>query len=365
MERDEIEVGLKIFVQNEDKRNWQKIDFENYEYVTFRTKEKVLLKTFTYVDIDCMRKFPLMGLKESNCIRIGNSLVFMNVLFKESEKAQFENCEGLDLEFVNCVFECPIQFTSSCRSLFFDNCISKKLTITNPTTEWITIMDSYFGELNLHNLSEMELEKVAISNCKIDDLFFCNVISKIFEISGNEIGKFCVSNQSFFNFDYKQLNCLKRNLNITLSSLKKMISYNTKSKERTIESLNFIESLDCIQENPVICSKIDYLKNKLLPVSWYQRIILEFFGYFMMPNRVIFVSLCLFLFYATLYCVINGDISKPAIYLHYLEYSFNAFFSNNGENLCRIERLFSYSENLIGFLQLNAFTVSLAKKYLK
>lgn len=218
----------------------------------------------------------------------------------------------------------------------------------------------------IDNFSINELQNnCTILNSKIYSLNIYNCLnSSEFDISGNIIYKFRIYNvQTINNFNYQQFSYFEKSFSSFSKNLKTLISYNKKENINTqLYTLNFIENLDCINEDSSLCAEIDLLKNTLLPRNLFQKTVLNFCGYFMNPWKIVLeILVTIFLFSTILYFINEREYNL----LHYLEQSFNSFFCSNEENLSSWEKIICYSETVIGFLEMNIFTIALAKKYLK
>ena len=350
-------------------KSFNSIDFNNldtYSYKGFRTKEDYSLYKFSYVDIDCHHKSPLGVIRENelqNVIERDNkTLLFKNIIFCAREKIETHYCEDLDLEFVNCIFLCPFRLESVPKSILFDNCYFRNLSISTrfPNVE---IISSVFEELLINGYNN-ELS-ICTSEIGFLSIFDCDDKSVLSLGCTNEIHHFRYSNSpSLTNFDYKQFTCFSKNLYFFDHKITKLINYKkTKFNRQTLlDTLNLIENLDFIKEDPKLCTDIDYLKTKLLKRNFLQSIILNFCGYFMRPGQIVIeIFLTLLLFATGIYLIKNDNNT----FLHCLEQSFNSFFCSNSEDMSFWEKVLCYSETVLGFLEMNIFTIALAKKYLK
>lgn len=316
------------------------------------------------IDLNCDRRNPLLltnkqEIKETIFFE-NDTLYFCNLIFSEQEKIKLHSCENLNICFNNCIILRHICLESVPKSISFDNCYFRKLSIyCSYPNVFINscIIDSLSinGYQNNLDLWNSEIYFLGIYDC---------LNSSEFDISGNIIHRFRINNiQNIKNFTYQQFSCFQNSLSSFSRNLKKIISYSTKENINTqLYTLNFIESLDCINEDSKLCTEIDFLKIKLLPRNWFQKLILNLCGFFMNPGQIVLEIFTTIIFFAILLYFIKGrDFSL----LHYLEQSFNSFFCSNADNMSFFEKILCYSETVLGFLEMNIFTIALAKKYLK
>ena len=358
------EIGLINSLGNLE--NFKKKDIESLKSIKYKgiksNKEKSLYISST-VDICCNLKNPLFSDKnelEATILFQDDTLYISNIIFSGQEKIEPHSCEHLNLVFLNCIFLSRICLESVPKSISFDNCYFKFLNINHIYPD-VRFYSCVFEELMIRNYENLfTMYNSEIGSLTIKD---CLESSKL-SFLGNTIHKFRINNaSSITDLNYEQFVCFKDNLSSFKNKIKKLIAYkNDKDINTQIYTLNFIKDLQCINEDAKLCTEIDLLKNKILPRNLFLRILLSFCGYFMCPERII-IEMFLTIFIGSILLFFINERENNLLF--YLEQSFNSFLCSNDKDISFCEKIVCYLETILGFLEMNTFTIALAKKYLK
>jgi len=363
----EYEVGLTQKERiTENYLKYSKDDYLNYQYTGFKTKKNLRLVEFEYVDFILGRNECLTI--ENNYIK-DNNVYLSNIIFSSREKILFHNYSNYNLIFINCVFFSRIQFYRMTNkiNITFDSCvIMENFSIANNEFLDIHFISSVINKLNIWGsaISDLSFINNLIKEYYVSD----TVIHKTLSYIGNVIYKISVERLKCEtdNFDFTQLFYL-RNV-VSIHNIKKsLINIKSENKLRLLETLSYIENNSIIKYNPIITSKIEYIKLSLIKTNIFNKLVRIVFGYFLLPSRIIISALIiiigfLFLYYFNDYrlAIMNiDDIRK------YLELSIKAFIGINIESNNDVFIFLSYLQRALGFLLTTSFTVALARKYLK
>ncbi len=364
------EIGLRNTLG--DLESFKEQDLETLKTIKYKgniTHKEKSLYLYSAVDIYCNTRNPLFTVNEDelqNTILVEDKTLFIsNIIFTGQEKIELHSCNNLKIYFQNCIFLTHISLESIPKSIQFDNCYFKKLNINNsyPNTN---ITSCVFEEL----IIDYYKNSISISYSEIGSLsiFDCLESSEL-SFYKNRIHNFAIENtKTISGLNYQQFLYLKDGLSSNFSKkIKKLINYKKDNKNdlninKQLYTLNFIKDLEEIREKANLCNEIDLLKNKILPRPWFQKALLNFCGYFMCPGKIVIEMLVTILICSLFLYFIKKQESNL---FYYLEQSFNSFFCSNKESLTFWEKILCYLENIFGFLEMNVFTISLAKKYLK
>ena len=117
---------------------------------------------------------------------------------------------------------------------------------------------------------------------------------------------------------------------------------------------------------------ICYIINSRIKRPFLQKTFLRYVGYFYKPERLLFESLFIVLFFTFIfYCIISQSkdyilVNNWLKILTSLETSFLFFIGNFDSTSLRLcVRITGYIETILGYITLNSFLISFGRKYLK
>lgn len=339
-------------------------EYLEYSYTSLKTRKTCKLEKFEYIDITCKQEqsMGLHGLVSWN----EDTVYFEQIVFSNNEKVQFHGYTNKKIVFVSCVFFSSIQILEDPYSITMDSCIVKGTYSTNSRNiNNISLNSCMFNELFLRCTT---VKEISINICKINSLLIMDMQIENGIFINNTINDIYYVDSKIDNleFDYNQLAYLKslfsiRNIKRTIGSSRK------KNPESAISTLEFIQNLKLIYNNPVISTKIDYVKSCYIKHGLLNSLILKAYGNFLLPIRTVLTSVILIVLFAILYYINeNGIQLEPTIDIYdYLSLSFEAFLGTTKDLVCNNYKILSYIERLVGFFSMTVFTITLAKKYLK
>lgn len=358
------EIGLTRTIKSLEEYNLLKVDdLFALKFTGIFSHKEYTLKEFKYIDCDIFTDSKNKEFEKNIEIdTTTNTAHFSNIVFTNHEKVLFHNCGNMSINFYNCVFTSRICFCVEPESFCADNCIFQFL---NLKTKRISIVASLINEILFRD--KRSEDQISIWNSEIKSLRLCDseIVNSFF--LGNNIRRINICGSvSQTAFDYRQLACFSSGkTSISIKKIKELVDYSKISIETRISTLNYIQSLDIIREDAGICARIDYLKCLSVDKPLFKKLVLGVCGYFMRPGQIIIESCITLITFTLIFLLV--DIGKIELnhFLHYCELSCTSFFGNINDGLPKMLRIFCYAEQVMGFILMNIFTISLAKKYLK
>lgn len=340
------------------------LEYLEYSYKSLKTRKTCKLEKFEYVDITCNQEqsMGLHGLVSWN----EGTVCFEQIVFSNNEKIEFHGYTNKNIVFVSCVFFSSIQFLEDPKSITMDSCIVKNTYSTNNRSiNTISLNSCMCNELFLRCTTAKE---ISINLCKIINFSIMDLQTENGLFINNTINNIYYVDSKIDNivFDYNQLVYLKSLFSIR--NIKRTIGMPRKENaESAISTLEFIQNLHLLKNNPVISTKIDYVKSTYIKHGLLNNVILKAYGNFLLPFRTVLTSFILIALFAILYYINEHgiQIQQTIDIYYYLSLSFEAFLGTTKDIVCNHYRLLSYIERLLGFFSMTVFTITLAKKYLK
>lgn len=341
-------------------------DLLKYEYKGQKSQKSTRLKEFSYIDLIYKQEegfIPTDRLNYDN-----NKLIINGIIFSNNEKLYMHNYSGIEIKFINCIFVSRILFDNTPKSLNFDSCVFQKCcSIAAEDVEELNITSCIINRLSIYN---SKIKDIMIVLCKIKELSFNSVESSITSIVDNDI--YNISVVSFkhekLTFDINQLHSFKNQYIGFISKIKRSIEEPSKTNiERNVSTVSFLQTDTTIDNSPILSTKLEYIKMAMIKHGIFNSIIMRPFGFFLLPGRIALLG--------AITCIIFTII----FYLHKYGFSLNnicnckivikmaieSFLGTTQEVSDYSYLALSYIERVLGFFIFTAFTISLAKKYVK
>jgi hypothetical protein len=349
-------------------------EYLNFEYSGLISHKKLHLNEYKYVDFQLGAKYDL----PDDCFSIdGAEISLTNIIFSAKEKVQFYRNNFSNIKFINCVFVSHIMYTdlpSNC-NITFDSCIILNSTaFNNKTIENLLFQSCVIKKLII---TASQINGFEICDNEILEINICDINSNSIIFQDNNIYQIAIEDihSSSINFSVHEFYYLKNN--ISIYNIKRTVKYyNEKNKiynRAILSTLEFLEKDQALKSNPISLAKIDYLKIRRLKNGILDKIAMLLFGHFLFPGRIVLSGLIIIVIFALLlYYTTNASNFKNGIVLfclddiiQYFNLSLDSFLGSKTESKNIVIIIMNYIERIFGFLIPTAFTIALAKKYVK
>ena len=341
-------------------------EYLNYKFINKKLNKSCNLQEFQFVDFTYYQENILLN--NERLFYENDNIHIQKVIFSNEEKILLHDCAGKNIIFISCVFMSDIRFSENPKSLSFDSCVFQKTySTTTSEIESITMTCCVIKHLFLRN---MKIGELPITLCQINELSIIDFYAKYASFVDNTISALYFSNSEIekLEFDYKQLKYFNKLHSVSIRLIKKTIGKKHESNsESLISTLDFIQTLPTIKSNPIICTKIDYVKSIMVNYGSINSVLMRLYGNFMLPSRTIITSIFIIVIFTIIYYINENGLRlvNNIDFYKYFTYSLEAFLGTTKEIKCNLYQPLSYIERIIGFFSVTVFTISLAKKYLK
>ncbi len=365
----DYDVGLTQQIKTiENFKKMSIADLSEINFFGFKSKNELYLTKYTGIDINCSLRNPLFIINKENQNNIkfeNDSILFSNVFFADEEKIKFNHCKDKHLFFANCIFLSHFLFEEKPKTLHFDNCCFNVFSLNTADCDDTTLTCSICEIVNIYSTS-CQVNRLNISHTEIGKLIITDFNANNTSFTQNTIHKIKLNKViNLLNFDYLQLKCFSNNtISVSIKDIKKLVDYNAENKNYVTTTLNFLKQLEYVKEDVQASALIDVLINKTIKRKLYHKLILSFFGYFMQPEKIIIESIITVFAFAFLFVLNKQNLNATSIKESLVE-SVGYFLGNLYLDISMPEKVLSIIERFFGFLLINAFTISLGRKFIK
>jgi hypothetical protein len=345
------------------------LDRERILGLTFlgsKTKREYSLSECHYVDIS--RQTERMFLPAGHYSIEGAEITIWNTVFTGHEKVLFHDYSGMELRFVCCVFTARIQFSQTPKSLGFDSCIIQAsfATAFQPLAS-LLFQSSVISELILRSPLDCDVD---VNLCTIRKLSIFEFECKRALFINNSVGEISVGSfrRDELSFEVSQISAFRNKTNIGIGKIQKVVPRRTRyNSETLLSTYDFLKNDTEIRNNPVVCTKIEYAKATLFDHGIFNNILMRLFGFFLLPSRIIVLGAIGAVLFSMAFFINEFGLSIEQLHKigHSTKLSVESFLGSTRESQSIGYLAISYIERLFGFFEFTAFTICLAKKYVK
>ncbi|GHV83645.1 hypothetical protein AGMMS50212_09850 [Spirochaetia bacterium] len=370
----ELELGLTRSLTNKiELLRKDPNDFLNFKFVGHISGEESHLNEYKYIDFIIGSAEETLPPKCSFVEKFSEEKILQNIVFTNKERVKFYNGTFTNITFANCVFASQIDFAelpNNCHIVFQDCIIFEYKTIFKKPIEYLLFQNCIIKKLAI---THSNFTTLLVGNSEILDLGISYISAKMVSTSHNNIHQIFIGPIKCDDFNLSINQCIYLRKSITIGNLKRTIMTEGINNSSILSTLEFIEKDSEIKINPVILTKIEYLKINCLKNGILNKIIRVFFGYFLFPGRIILSCIGIIILFAILlYYTTNINSFGNGFVLfdldeiiRYLYLSLDSFLGAKIESKDTLIIIMNYLERMFGFLFPTAFTIALAKKYVK